>query len=135
MQISPHIIGAAAHHPILQKTLVNIEESWNPAQFEGQSFDAIYYRTKHHTLLPFEKAIREHLGPHDRIYPAETFTKNFLLHEEKKLWLPDEDRFAKSILQKLLAQEKHLKCLLSILALFVCIQLILLVRNGRKRAD
>ncbi|GAB5411437.1 MAG: hypothetical protein ChlgKO_05510 [Chlamydiales bacterium] len=134
IQLSPHIIAAKKGHPILQATLKKIEKSWNPALFSGQSLDAIYYRTKFHTLLPFQEAVEENLGVHDRIYPAETFTTKYLMHRKQKLWLPDPDRFSKSVLQKLESQKKQMWWVLFFLVLFIIYgQKTILTRPDRKR--
>lgn len=119
IQISPHIIAAQKGHPILKETLAKVGRAWNPTLFPGQSGDAIYYRTKFHTLLPFQEAIEERIGPHDRVYPAATFHSEYLSHQEQKLWLPDPDRFAKSVLQKLESQKKQMWGMLVLLALFI----------------
>lgn len=134
IQLSPHIIAAQKGHPILKATLEKIEKAWNPALFSEQSLDAIYYRTKFHTLLPFQEAVEENLGIHDRIYPAETFTTKYLMHREQKLWLPDPDRFSKSVLQKLKSQKKQMWWVLFFLVFFIIYgQKTILTRPDRKR--
>ncbi len=119
VQISPHIIAAQKGHPILKATLEKIKRVWNPNLFSGQSTDALFYRTKFHTLIPFQEAIEENIEKHDRIYPAKTFTSEYLTHQEQKLWLPDSERFVKSVLQKLNSQEKHMYWILFFLVLFI----------------
>jgi len=134
VQISPHIIAAQKNHPILKATLEKIEKVWNPTLFSGQSVDAIYYRTKFHTLFPFQEAVEENIGKHDRIYPATTFTSEYLTHQEQKLWLPDPDRFAKSVLQKLNVQKKQMWWMLLALVLFIIyVQRPIYPRPKRKR--
>lgn len=109
-----NVIGARKGHPILKKTIENVNARWEElaVAYPGNDRESVIYRVAQRTFAAFDNAVREETGKNgnkDIVFPAAYFNRIdeglalYAHHYYASTWFEDETKFEKNVRRRLIA--------------------------------
>lgn len=145
---SPHLIGCAPQHPILEATAKWLEKEWErlERQYPGDDASSIYNRVAHRSIRAIDvgiKSAHNRNGRRDVVFPPDYFSiadpkkAQFALHASFGSWYErssDEERKVYRLLEKAIDKSNYIFFLaIGLTAINLCAAVLFFSQHFHKR--